>query len=132
MTRTMAGVVGAAVLALSGCGGDGGGTGGTGGTCTPGTAATVTLSSTGASPKAVCVVPAGRVTFNNTDTVAHGVEFDAACGVAAVPSIAAGATGSATFPTAKVCSFHDTAAPTNVAFQGTVAVSDIVVGGPGY
>jgi len=93
----------------------------------------MTISSSGVSPKAVCVLPSGTVTFTNSDTAPHGVEFDAsACpGVSSV-TVAAGTSKAVPFPLVATCTFHDSGSPANSAFQGTVAVAQAAVSGPGY
>jgi plastocyanin len=117
----------AAALGLAACGGGGGGAA----TCTPGQSASMTIKSTGISPTNVCVLPAGSVTFTNSDAVPHHIEFDAAT-CPTVPEIAAGSSQQATFPsTVMNCSFHDGNNPA-AAFSGTVAVTSAVVSGGGY
>ena len=120
-----------AATLLGACGGNDGGGGGTG-TCNPGPTATITIRATGVTPKAVCVVPTGTVTFTNSDTAPHDIESGATCPQLNLGVIAAGGSQMATLPTAAVCPFHDQLDPTNTAFQGTVAVSSGQVGGPGY
>ncbi|MFO0583531.1 MAG: hypothetical protein U0229_14765 [Anaeromyxobacter sp.] len=118
-------------VALSACGGSSSDTGGAGG-CTPGASASITISSTGVSPKAVCVKPGGTVKFTNDDTAAHDIESGATCTALNLGAIVAAGSATATFPTAQTCAFHDQGDPTNTAFQGTVAVSSGQVTGPGY
>jgi plastocyanin len=128
-------LVGASLLGFAACGGSSTtGTGGpVAGTCTPGQTSSVGLSATGALPKAVCVQPGGSVTFTNGDTVAHEIQFTgASCPAANLGPIAASQSAAATFPAEAICNFRDAAAPGNVAFQGTVAVSTGVATGPGY
>lgn len=127
----------AAATLLGACGGSDN-TGG-GATCTPGATTTVTITASGVSPKAVCVQPStaptnGIVRFTNNDTVAHSVVHSGStCAELDVGPIAPGTTASsAPLATAAVCQYHDPAAPTNTAFQGTVAVTTGTVGGPGY
>ena len=127
----------AAATLLGACGGSDN-TGG-GATCTPGPTTTVTITATGISPKAVCVLPStgptsGIVTFRNNDTVAHTIAHSGStCLELDVGPIAPSSTAnSAPLATAMVCQFHDMAAPANTAFQGTVAVTTGSVGGPGY
>ena len=133
MRRAMTAVVGAAIVAgLAGCGSDTSSGGGGSGACSLGTSATVTIASTGVSPKAVCVVPGSVVTFTNTDAVAHTLAPDAAtgCALLAVGPIAAGASTPVTFPAALFCAYHDAANPSATAFQGSVSVA--TPGTPGY
>jgi plastocyanin len=122
-------LVTAAVLLAGGCGG---GADGGGGSCTPTGSATLTLSASGVTPKAVCVLPGGSVTFVNDDTVAHTIAGDGACAALDVGPIASMGSEAATFPTEQVCQFHESAQPTNTAFQGTVAVTTAPATGPGY
>jgi plastocyanin len=130
MRREMNWVLGAVVVGLAACGSDTAGTGGS--TCTLGTAATVTISSAGVSPKMACVIPASTVTFTNTDTVPHTLAPDAATGCALlnVGPIAAGQSAPVTFPAVLTCTYHDVASPSNTAFHGTVSVA--TPGTPGY
>jgi hypothetical protein len=128
-------LVGASLLGITACGGSSTtGTGGTvGGSCTPRQTSAVVLSASGASPKAVCVLPGGTVTFTNGDTVAHEFQWSgASCPAANLGPIAASQSAVASFPAEALCNFQDAAAPANVAFQGTVAVSTGVATGPGY
>jgi plastocyanin len=121
-----------AAALLAGCGGgstsDGGGTG----SCEPGQTALVTIAATGFTPRAVCVLPGGAVTFANGDTVAHDVESGMTCQALNLGPIAAGQSRTATFPTAATCPFFDAAHSSDPAFQGTVAVSSAPTTGPGY
>jgi plastocyanin len=117
-----------AVGALAGCGSSNSG----GGSCTPVSTTNIAISSTGVTPKAVCVLPGGTVKFNNDDTAAHDIESGASCPALNLGSIAAGANATATLPTSGTCNFHDELDPTNVAFQGTVAVTSATTSGPGY
>jgi plastocyanin len=83
-------------------------------------------------PKAVCVLPGGTVKFTNGDTVAHDIESGAACTALNLGPIAAAAQATATMPTTGTCAFHDQDDPSSTAFQGTVAVTNAPVTGPGY
>jgi plastocyanin len=130
-----AGLIAAAAL-FAGCGGGSsggsGGGGGGSGSCTPGQSASVSITSAGLSPMAVCVVPGGTVTFTNHDTVAHDIESTGTCPQLNLGSIAAGQADTAMFPTTATCTFGDATKPGNAAFQGTVAVASAPVTGPGY
>jgi plastocyanin len=117
----------AAVLGLAACGGGGGGGSAT---CTPGQTASMTIKSTGLSPTNVCVLPTGSVTFTNSDTVPHHLEFNDTTSCPTIPEIAAGTSPQVTFPTAATCTFHD--ASNAPAFSGTVAVTAGTVSGGGY
>lgn len=117
---------------LGACGGSSsGGSSGTS-TCTPGSTASFSITSTGVTPKAVCVLPGGMVTFKNNDTAQHDIESGTTCTQLNLGVIAAGSSATATMPTAEICQFHDQLNPTNTAFQGTVAVTTAPAPGPGY
>jgi hypothetical protein len=127
----------AAATLLGACGGSDN-TGG-GATCTPGQTTTVTITATGISPKAVCVRPStaptnGIVRFTNNSGAARTIAHSGTtCPELDVGPIANGATmDSQPLTTETVCQFHDAGAPTDTAFQGTVAVTTGTVGGPGY
>jgi plastocyanin len=121
----------AALSFLVACGQDT--SGATGGTrCTPGATAAVAIAASGVTPKAVCMLPGGTVTFSNSDTVAHDIQSGAGCPLLNLGPIAAQASATATLPTVATCAYHDENDPTNAAFQGTVAVTNAPVGGPGY
>ncbi len=135
MTRTgwRASTAGAAavIAVLAACGGGSSSTQG-GGSCTPGTSASVTISSAGVAPKAVCVQPGGTVTFHNNDTAAHQIQSTGTCTELNLPSIAAGQSDTAMFSTTGTCTYQDATQAGNAAFQGTVAVSAAPTTGPGY
>jgi len=118
----------AAALGLAACGGSGGSGAAS---CTPTTTAATTITATGISPTNVCVSPLGTVTFTNSDTVSHHIEFEPS-NCPTMPEIPAGRQGTATFPTEGTCSFHDGNNASAAAFQGAVAVTSIVVSGGGY
>ncbi len=125
-------LIGAALLGA--CGGGSSSKQG-GGSCTPGQSASVGIGASGFTPVAVCVLPAGTVTFTNHDSAAHDVEASStasACTGLNLGSIAAGQAATASFPTAAVCTFHDAAHASDMAFQGTVAVTTGQATGPGY
>ena len=122
--------LGSLVLVSAGCGSSSGGGGAA--SCTPGPTAAMTLSSMGLSPPNVCVQPGGTVTFSNTDTVAHDIEFSTPASCPTVGSIASGGHVGTVFPTVVNCTFHDGNQPSNAAFQGTVAVTSGTVMGGGY
>ncbi len=124
--------LGASAVALEACGGGGGGGGG--GTCTPSQSASMTLSASGVSPKAVCVLPTnGTVAFTNNDTVQHSIEFETSCsGVTGVSVDPSGGTKSVAFTIVQTCTFHDKDSSSNAAFQGTIAVAAAMVTGAGY
>jgi hypothetical protein len=116
-------------MALAACGGSGGGGADS---CTPGPTASINITASGVSPVNVCVAPEGQVTFTNSDSgSSHDIEFEAS-GCPPVGELTSGATKTVTFPTQQNCSFHDGSRATNAAFQGTVAVTAVVVTGGGY
>jgi len=124
----------AAAVVFGGCGGGSSSTSGSG-SCSPGQSAAISIASTGVSPKAVCVLPGGTVTFTNHDSVAHDVEQSGsvpACTGLNLGAIAAGQPGTAMFPTAATCQFLDATRSSDTAFQGTVAVTTAPATGPGY
>lgn len=119
-----------AAMALGACGGSS--SSGSSGTCNPSSFASMTLSSSGVSPKAVCVTPGGTVAFRNTDTVQHNVQGDTpACAVLNTGGIDPNTTKSVTLQTPQTCGFHD-GDSANAAFDGTVAVTSAPATGPGY
>jgi plastocyanin len=87
---------------------------------------TVKITKTGYSPTSVSIVAADSVLFQNTDTVAHTVDFKPTTGIkcsTAIPLvIAAGQSASCTFSTAGNIKFSDPAHKGN-AFRGTIAVA---------
>jgi hypothetical protein len=133
MKAALASIVFAAGALLGGCGGGGGSSSSSGtGSCTPGPTAAFTISSTGLTPRAVCVLPGGSVTFTNSDTVPHDIESGTTCTELNLGPIPAGQSKVVTFPTTQTCTFFEAAHSTNPAFQGTVAVSSGMTTGPGY
>jgi len=132
MRRAMNLLVGASVVVLAACGDTTPATGA--GTCTPGTTASVGITAAGVSPKAVCVRPAGTVTFTNGTAVQHEIEVDSPCSATNGGTITAGAARILTFPVEQVCTFRDPTVATSEAanFTGAVGVSAVVVGGGGY
>ncbi len=129
MRRGIGGAMIAAALAA--CGGGSSSTQGNG-SCTPGMTATVSITSAGVSPKAVCVLPTGTVTFHNTDTIAHDIEFAGTCAQPSSLTIAANSSDTTSFPTTSTCTFTDATKAGNTAFAGTVAVANQPTSGPGY
>ena len=124
-------VLGVGAAAVMACGGGGGGGGGL---CNPTLTSQVTIASTGFTPSAVCVLPGGRITFVNGDSVQHHIESsDSGCSTQINLDISAGqsATTQPLTTAPVICTFHDSA-NASAAFQGTVAVSDAQVTGPGY
>ncbi len=116
---------------LSACGGsssDGGGQG----SCSPTMSTGFTLSAAGVSPKAACVLPAGTVTFTNSDTASHDIVSSGGCPDLVVGAIAPSQQKSVVLSTIEICTFHDASNATNTAFVGTIAVNNAMVSGPGY
>jgi plastocyanin len=123
--------LGVASLLLTACGGSsnptgpsGGSGGGTGGTV----AATITITSSGVSPKTVTVALGSRVTFVNNDTRPHDMNSNphpehTDCPEINVGFIAAGASGTTQNLTrARVCGFHDHNQPDVAALQGSITI----------
>lgn len=132
MRRVPSLLAGVAVVVVAACG-DSAPAGTGAATCTPGTTASMGIAASGVSPKAVCVLPGGTVTFTNSTAAQHEIEVDSPCSATNGGTIAAGATRTLTFPTAQVCTFRDPTAAPGVAgtFVGTVAVTTVTVGGGG-
>ncbi len=123
-----------AAAAIAGCGGGSSSKQGNG-SCTPGQSAAMSITSTGLSPLAVCVLPGGTVTITNHDSVAHDIEASgttSGCTGLNLGSIAAGQAATAMFPTAATCPLHDAAHASDTAFQGNVYVTTAPATGPGY
>jgi len=119
-------VAGALVVA---CGGSGGGGGQT---CTPTSSFTITITSTGMSPQNACVLPNGTVTFSNSDTVQHDIEF-AGSGCPQSPGgIQPGSSAPVQFTTVQNCGYSDNSKQGVAAFTGTIAVSNETQTGGGY
>ena len=108
-------------LALAACGGE-----------SPMTAATpvISLQAAGAAPAAIAVQGGAQLSFVNSDAVDHRI-VSTDCSELSSPTLAAGATFTATLGTGpKTCSFGDALQP-SAAFQGTVSVQTAAVGGTG-
>ncbi len=131
MTRGAYGVLIAAAAVIAGCGGGSSSKQGNG-SCTPGMSASVSITATGVSPKAVCVQPGGTVTFHNNDSGAHTLQATGACSELNLGPIAAGQSDTAMFATTATCTYADAAHASDAAFQGTVAVASAPTTGPGY
>lgn len=125
-----AAIVLSAALTLPACGGGGGG-GGTPTTPTdPGsTAATITITSGGVSPRAVTVAPGARVTFVNQDSRSHEPASDPHPSHGSCPPIdqigtinAGQSRASGNLNTPGVCRYHDHLNDTNSNFNGTITV----------
>ncbi len=116
---------------LAACGSSSNSSGG-GSTCNPGSSTSMSITSSGFSPKSVCLTPGGTVTFNNTDTAPHDIESSGSCSDLNVGTIAAGQSKDVSLANAEVCSIHDANNASNTAFQGTVAVTTSTATGGGY
>ncbi len=131
--RTLAFALATAAAVLAACGGGGSSKQSTG-SCTPGTTASVTITSSGYSPTNTCVLPGGSVSFANHDTAPHTVNATTAgagCAGLNLGSIDGNSSKtSGTLPTAMACSFSD--GTSNPAFAGTVYVQSAPATGPGY
>ncbi len=125
--------IAAAAALLAACGGASSSKQSTG-SCTPGTTASVTISSSGISPTNTCVLPGGTVSFANQDSAAHTVNATTAgagcagLNLGSIPGNSSKTSG--TLPTAMACSFSD--GTSNPAFAGTVYVQSAPATGPGY
>ena len=131
-TTAFAAAAFAAVCLAAGCGGSStgpssGGGGNTGGGGTTNTT-TITLTSSGASPRDITVSVGSRVTFINNDSQPHDMNSNphpehTDCPALNVGFIAAGQQGiTQNLNTARVCGFHDHNQPSNTNFQGTIRI----------
>jgi len=131
-TTSFAAVAFAAACLAAGCGGSStgpssGGGGNTGGGGTTNTT-TITLTSSGASPRDITVAVGSRVTFVNSDSQPHDMDSNphpehTDCPALNVGFIAAGAQGiTLNLTTARTCGFHDHNQPSNTAFQGVIRI----------
>src|SRR5574341_957633 len=109
---------------LGACGGTSG-SGGGGAGCAMTATVSIAAAPAGVSPKNVCVVPGGSVTFHNTDTASHTMVLTPvppATSCPASPTVAPSASVTVTFPTATTCKFDDQLNP-NTVFLGYIAVN---------
>ena len=117
-------------LTLAACGGSSSPASPSGNTGNTGTiAATITITSTGVSPKTVTVAPGSRVTFTNNDSRNHEMNSDphpthGDCpGLDQVGFLAPGQSKtSGNLNTARACGFHDHLNDSNTSLQGTIVV----------
>ena len=118
---------------LAACGGGGGGGGSTGpsdGGGTPsGAAATITITSSGVSPKTVQVSVGSRVAFVNNDRVFHEMQSDphpehTDCPeIGEVGALSPGqAKQTGVFRVARTCGYHDHGQSENTSLQGTIVI----------
>ena len=131
-TTAFAAAAFAAVCLAAGCGGSStgpssGGGGNTGGGGTTNTT-TITLTSSGASPRDITVAVGSRVTFVNNDSQPHDMNSNphpehTDCPALNIGFIAAGAQGiSLNLTTARTCGFHDHNQPSNTSLQGVIRI----------
>lgn len=113
---------------IAACGGSSSGSN----SCTPGSSATITITATGMSPQNACIQPGGSVTFANSDSVQHDVEFEGSGCPTSPGGIQGGASKSVVFPTSQNCGYSDTTKAGVAAFTGTIAVSTQTQTGGGY
>ncbi len=92
-------------------------------------AATITITSSGVSPRSVTVPRGSRVTFVNNDGSGHEMTSDphpthTDCpALNVMGTIGAGQSGqSDLLSTARTCNYHDHIRPTEAAWQGTIVV----------
>ena len=131
-TTAFAAAAFAAACLAAGCGGSStgpssGGGGNTGGGGTTNTS-TITLTSSGASPRDITVSVGSRVTFINNDSQPHDMDSNphpdhTDCPPLNVGFIAAGAQGvTQNLNTARTCGYHDHNQPSNTNFQGVIRI----------
>jgi hypothetical protein len=123
-------VIGGLIGTLMGaCGGDGGGTPTPSPTPspTPG-GSTITITSSGVSPKDITVTVGSRVTFTNNDNRSHDMFSDphpehTDCPEISVGFLAAGQSApTQNLTRARVCGYHDHNQPSVTALQGTIRI----------
>lgn len=122
---------------VSACGGSSpsgpsGGTTSTGGTTTGGSTTggtTITITSSGASPRSITVAAGSTVTFVNNDNTPHDMSSDPHPQHTDCPEvnnagfIQPGQSRSTTaLRTARTCGFHDHNQPSNTSLQGTIVI----------
>jgi plastocyanin len=126
-------LIGLLALVVSSCGGgdsnptapSGGGGGGGGG---GGTAATITITANGVSPKDVTVAAGSRVTFVNNDNRPHDMSSDphpehTDCPTVTVGFIQVGQSATTqNLNTPRTCGFHDHNQPTTTSLQGSIRI----------
>ena len=127
------GIAATFALTLAACGGSDGPptapSGGDGGSGTGTIAATITITSSGVSPKTVTVPPGSRVTFVNNDSRNHEMNSDphpthGDCpGINQVGFLTPNQTRTTgNLNTVRTCGFHDHLLDTNTSLQGTIVV----------
>lgn len=118
-----------AALTVTACGD---GNGATSPTPNPGGStggATITITSSGVSPRNVTIVRGAQVTFVNSDTRAHEMRSDPHPNHTDCPEINQVGTiqpgnnrQTGNLPTARTCGFHDHSDPDNSALRGTITI----------
>jgi len=89
---------------------------------------TITISSTGVSPKAVTVSRGSQVTFTNSDTQAHNMNSNPHPVHTDCPELNVGLINpgesrqTGALNTARTCGYHDHNQSTNTALQGTITI----------
>lgn len=111
----------------SGPSGPSGGGGGGGTTDPPVATSTITITSSGASPRSITVSPGTRVTFVNNDSRQHDMQSDPHPAHTDCPEIneflQPGQTSTTdNLNTARTCGFHDHNDPTNQGLLGTIRI----------
>ncbi len=111
----------------SGPSGGGGGGGGGGTTDPPVATTTITITSTGASPRSITVAPGTRVTFVNNDTRPHDMQSDPHPDHTDCPGInefiqPGQSSMTDNLNTVRTCGFHDHNDPTNQGLLGTIRI----------
>jgi plastocyanin len=128
-------LIGMLALLLPSCGGDGGGNpagpsggGGGGGGGGGSTAATITITSSGVSPKVVTVTAGSRVTFVNNDNRSHDMSSDPHPDHTDCPAVTVGfvqpgqSATTQNLNTVRSCGYHDHNQPSETALMGTIQI----------
>ncbi len=122
-------------LTLAACGGGGNSGGSTPSspsptpTPTPGGGRTITITSSGVSPRTLTVPAGSRVTFVNNNTIVHDMSSDPHPAHTNCPEInqvgflsAGQSRQTGNLNTARTCSYHDHNQSTNTSLQGTIVI----------
>ncbi len=95
----------------------------------PGGGRTITITSSGVSPRTLTVEAGSRVTFVNNNTIAHDMSSDPHPAHTNCPEInqvgflsAGQSRQTSNLNTARTCGFHDHNQSTNTSLQGTVVI----------
>ena len=105
----------------------GGGTGGGGSTTPPVATNTITITSSGASPRSITVAPGSRVTFVNNDTRPHDMQSDPHPEHTNCPAINEflqpnQSSSTDNLNTVRTCGYHDHNDPTNQGLLGSIQI----------